>query len=178
MSPTIFWSLISSGVAAFVTLFGVYIAQRSGHLLFAVAKEEHDLNLRKASPIIGSIVTLAERQILNANYRPFHFIVTSIHNYGDLPAQRLSGSWRLYSPDNSIKECNVPIQRDALGPAPYDTEEQLIGSNIDAVIKDRLHRIAICVDINFDYFGISQDQPQHYSASYEYDQNSRRMVKI
>ena len=52
MSPTIFWSLISSGVTALVTLFGVYIAQRSGHLLFAVAKQEHDLNLRKASPII------------------------------------------------------------------------------------------------------------------------------
>jgi hypothetical protein len=178
MSPTIFWSLISSGVTALVTLFGIYIAQRNGHLLFNVAKQEHDLNLRKASPIVGSIVTLAERQILNANYWPFHFMVTSIHNYGDLPAQKLSGNWRLYSPDNSIKECNVPLQRDALGPAPYETEEQLIGSNIDAVIKDRMHKVSIRVDIDFDYFGISQDQPQHYSASYEYDQHSHRMVKI
>jgi hypothetical protein len=178
MSPATFWSLVSSAVTAMVTLFGVFIAQRSGFQLFAVAKKEHDLNVRKASPIIGSVVKLAERQILNANYRPFHFIVTSICNYGDLPAQQLSGSWRLYSPDNCIKECNVPIQRDALGPTPYDTEEQLIGPNIDAVIKDQLHKVAIHVDIEFDYFGISQDRRQHYSASYQYDHNSRRMMQV
>jgi hypothetical protein len=156
----------------------LFIAQRSGFRLFAVAKKEHDLNLRKASPIVGSVVTLAERQILNANYRPFHFIVTSIYNYSDLPARQLCGNWRLHSPDNCVKECNVPIQRDALGPTPYDTEEQLIGPNIDAVIKDGLHKVAIRVDIEFDYFGISQDRPQHYSASYQYDQNTRRMVQI
>lgn len=172
-------NLISGMIGALITLFGIYIAQRSGYQLFVVAKKEHDLNFRKTVPIIGTIVTLEPRQVLNANYRPFHYIVTSINNYGNLPTQKLSGNWRLYSTDNSIKECYVPIQRDALGvAAPYNTEEQLIGPNIDGVIKDQLHKVAIRVDIEFDYFGISQDQPQHYNASYEYDHNTRRMVKI
>jgi hypothetical protein len=177
MPDAIFWALIGSGVTAAVGLLAIYIAQRNGLLMFTIAKKEHDLNLRKAVPIIGSVVTLEARQLLNANYRPSHFVLTAIHNYGDLAAQQLSGNWRMYSPDKCFKECIVPIQRDALGPTPYQTEEILVGPNIDAAIQERSHKITVHVDIEFDYLGISPDQPEHYSAKYQYDHSNNRMIK-
>jgi len=123
-------NLISGMIGALVMMFGIYIAQRNGYQLWAVATEEHNLNLRKAAPLIDSIVRIKERQVLPTSHRPFHYIVASIHNYGNLPAQQLSGYWRMYSPDKTINECTVPIQRDALGSTPYEAEQQLIGVGI------------------------------------------------
>ncbi len=176
MSDGALWGLIGSFIGGLVTLLGIYIAQSNGFLLYWIAKKEHDLNLRKATPVLGSIVQMETRQVLPAAYRPFHYVVTTIHNNGDLPARNVQGEWRMYSPNNAIVELRVPIRRDVLGPE-YREEQQLVGSNIDEAVEHR-RPIGINVDIDFDYTGISEGGTQHYSARYEYDHKLKQMVQI
>src|ERR1700694_3364984 len=99
-----------------ITLFGIYIGQRVGLMQISIAHKEHDLNLLKSAPVIDTAVRIIERQINPAPaFAPFYYIVTTINNYGELAAQQLNGHWRLYSPDHSIQQHDIPIVRNALG---------------------------------------------------------------
>jgi hypothetical protein len=164
----------------FGTVVGVFVGYYIGRRQITIADEEHNLNLLKSSPKIDTTVRINERQVNPfPAYDPFHFIVTGIHNYGDLAARHLKGHWRVYSPDKSIQECDIPIVRDFLGSTPYEFEPfQLVGPNIDGAIKRGAGRATINVDVEFDYFGVSQDQPQHYSARWQFDSSSKQMVRV
>jgi hypothetical protein len=171
--------LIGTFLGILVSLFGIYIAQSVGLLQVSLMKKEYDLNLRKSAPELDSTVRINSRQVNPAPvYNPFHYIVTSIHNHGDLPAKHLKGHWRMYSPDKSIQDSTIPIRRDALGSAPLEFSEiQLIGPSIDDALKRGVGTVTINVDIEFDYFGLSENQPQHYSARWQYDRNSKQMIR-
>jgi hypothetical protein len=171
--------IIACLIGATVTLFGIYIAQSNGLLLYWVAKDEHDLNVRKAKPMIDATVRIDQRQVNPPGYRPFHYIITSIHNHGDLAAQQLKGNWRMHCPNNSIRQYDIPIRRDALGSTPYQFDAcQIIGPNIDSRLVEGDQSVTLYVDIEFDYLGISPDQPEHYSARWQYDYKNRQMVRV
>ena|SRR5579862_2382712 len=161
-----------------VMLFGIYIAQRLGLWQLRIAKQEHDLNLRKSVPILDTTVRITTRQVNPAPmYNPFYYVAVSINNHGELAAQKLDGYWRMYSPDQSIQERTIPIARDALGAEPYDFEPcQIEGPTVERAMRGECD-IRINVDIEFDYFGLSNNEPQHYTARYRYDRNSKQMVR-
>jgi len=171
--------LLGALIGAVVALFGIYIAQSNGLLLYWVAKEEHDLNLRKAAPALDSSVRITERQINPVGYDPFYYIVITIYNHGDLAATQLNGHWRMYSPRQMIQEYNVPIRRDALGALPNEFEPyRIIGPGIEAAIRRHAENVSINVDIEFDYFGFSPEEPQHYAAQWQYDHHNGQMIRI
>jgi len=178
MSNATFWALIGSLITALVALFAAYIAQRIGLLHFGVAQKQYDLNLLKSAPIIDSTVRITEKPVDGRAYHPWHFVVASIYNHGDLAAKQLKGHWRMYSPDKIIEERTIPVVRDAPGSSPYEFEPiRITGENVDRAMAGD-GRFTMNVDIELDYFGISKDQPQHYSARYQYDAKSRDMVRI
>jgi hypothetical protein len=140
---------------------------------------EQNLSLSKSSPIMDSSVGITERQVNPGGYAPFHYIVTSIHNCGDLAARKLHGHWRLYSPDQVVQERDIPIIKDALRSTPYEFEPcQLIGPGIDEAIKRSQGKLTINVDIEFDYLGHSEDQPLHYCARYQYNRDNKQMARV
>lgn len=178
MSPAAFWALIGSLTTASVALFGIYVGSALDSFTSGLPKSNMNLTFVKSSPVIDSVVRLISGQVNPGGYRPFQYVVTSIHNYGDLPARNLQGNCRIYSPAIAITQYDIPIRRDALGPSPYEFAEfQLVGVRVDEIIQHG-GEISIHVDIEFDYFGISEDQPKHYSAHHRYDPHSKQMVKI
>ena len=161
------------GVAA--TLFTAYSANGTGIIQISLLHQAHTLDVRPATPQIGTSMRIQEQQMA---FPPFYYLTTSIYNEGDLAAEQLSGHWRLFSPDNSVKKCEVPIERDFLLSTPYQLEPCLLqGTTVFAAMRGE-SKIRFQVDIEFDYFGSSNDQPQHYSAKYQYDPRSRQIVKV
>jgi hypothetical protein len=173
------WGLVGSLVGATVTIFGVYIAQHAGLRQIAIGEQHSDLNLRTSMPVLDTTVRLTERPVdASSAYHPFHFVIVSIHNYGELAAQQLRGQWRIYSPDNIIQEQTIPIFRDALGSTAYEFEpRQVTGQGVDRAMAGG-GRITFNIDIEFDYLGLPHDKPEHYSARYRYDAQSQLMLRI
>lgn len=46
-----------------------------------------------------------------AAFQHFYYLTTSIYNEGELAAEQLTGYWKLFSPDNAVKRCEIPIEK-------------------------------------------------------------------
>lgn len=159
------------GVAA--TLFTAYSTNWAGIIPISSVREAHTGKVRPAAPKIGTSMNIQEEE---ATFPPFYYMTTSIYNEGELAAKQLSGHWKLFSPDGAVKECEVSIEMDSLLSTPYQSEPCLLqGPRVLAAMSGE-SKIRFQVDIEFDYFGISKDQPQHYSAQYQYDPRSHQMT--
>jgi len=162
-------------LGAGATLFTGYSANRAGIIQISLVREVHSRNLRPVAPKVGTSLRIQEEQ---AAFPPFYYLTTSIYNEGGLAAKQLNGYWELSSSDNAVKKCEVSIEMDSLLSTPYQSEPCLLqGPSVLAAMRGE-SKIRFQVDIEFDYFGVSKDQPQHYSAKYQYDPESRQMIRI
>ena len=170
----VFWSVL--GVLA--TLGAMYLASRVGWVQIRWMREAHTLNKLKATPKIGTYIRIAERFDNGANFPPSYYVITYIHNEGELPARKLKGYWNLFSPDQSVKAFKTPIEREFLASAPLELEpHRLEGTTVWAAMKGE-GKIRFNVDIDFVYFGFSENQQEHYNAQYHFDPQSKRVIRI
>jgi hypothetical protein len=156
-----------------VALFGIFIAQRTGLLHISIAKKAYDLNVTKATPKIGTSIDIQERHDNGPQYPPFLYLNTTIYNEGELPISQLNGDWKLTSA-YGVPNRAIPIQREYLGTTPYRFQPYRITQSGTAAHN----QFVFDVDIEFDYVVSSINQPQHYSAKYRYDYQSKRMDRI
>jgi hypothetical protein len=164
------------GIASvLVTLFGIYIGQRMGLWQFAIASKAHNLNVRRAVPKLGTALRIEPSQEGDPIFfAPCQYLIISIYNAGELAATQLYGYCKLSSPSNSVKQSSIPIAREFLdSTGPYELEPWLIEWTTAT-----WNQVAFNVDIEFDYFGLSPDKPEHYKATHHFDQESRRFVII
>jgi hypothetical protein len=164
------------GVAA--TLLCALVAQRVGIVQIRWMADAHALNILKAEPKIGSTVKIDYRNENGPAYNPTCYLIATIYNEGELAARKLKGSCKLFSPSKELFDCDIPISRDFVGKSPYELSAYRIGGPAVGRLESGGHKLALNVDVEFDYFGLSDDQPQHYSAKYQYDENTRQMVKL
>jgi hypothetical protein len=160
-----------------LTLFGIYIAQRTGFLQISIMSKAHELNAKLATCQIGTTCRIELR--FPSPGRPDvgrYFIIASLYNTGKLAAKKLKGNCKL-SCSESIHDRTIPIIWDSLGDRPYELDPQEFGGNaITQAIQSGNARIN--VDIQFDFLGLDDDTPEHYNAQYEYKHEQRQMVRI
>ena len=166
-------NLISVMIGVLVTLFGIYIGQRTGLLEISIAKKALDLSLTKAAPKVGSMITVEERYDNGRDFPAFLYLITTIYNEGELPAGQLDGDWKLTS-SYGVPNRVIPIRRDFLGSVPYKFEAPRITQG--GIPRENEFRFD--VDIEFNYSVASQEQPGHYHAKYRYDYETKRMNKV
>jgi hypothetical protein len=151
-------TLAAAGIAHWVGLFQITLMRRA-----------HDLNVRLAMPKVGTHPRIVPKNVLGTNHAPFYYLVISIYNEGDLPAKDLNGRWTIYSPINEIKRREGLISREFLRACEYELEAcQIEGTTLHNAMMGG-QGISINIDIEFDYFGISENEPQHYARKYEFD---------
>ena len=143
------------GVAA--TLVSAFVAQHIGYIQISIMKQEHDLNVTKATPKIGTSVKIDKRQINPPAYPPFCFLVASIYNEGELPAKQVNGHCKLVSPTKAVKEYSIPISREFLGSSPCELEICRLENGISGMTVDiggvEGQNIRFNVDIEFGSLG-------------------------
>ena len=67
--------------------------------------------------------------------------------------------------------------REFLRASEYELEPcRLDGTTVWRAMRGE-QEIRFNVDIEFDYFGMAKDQPQHYSAKYEFDPKNPTILK-
>jgi hypothetical protein len=164
--------------SCFVTLLGIFIGQRLGLWQFTLATKAHELNIRRSTPKLGTEVRIEERQLHSASYSPIYFLRVTIYNAGELAAKQLKGHCELRS-DNSVKQFTIPISREFLDSTrPYELESRrLEGTTIRLAMRGEPNQIRCNVDIEFDYLGLSPDEPHHYSATYHFDHNTQAFIQ-
>jgi hypothetical protein len=168
-----------AGLGVVATLVVAFVAQRVGVIQIRWMREAHTLNVLKAAPKIGTTIKIEERRENGPAHSPFYYLRISIYNAGDLAAKQLNGHWKLSCTDTSINQCDVPIAIDFLGSAAHELEPyRLEGVNLWRAMKgEPNHQLRFNVDIQLTYFGLSQNQPDPYIATYRFDQNSRKLIR-
>jgi hypothetical protein len=162
------------------TLLAVFVAWKIGLIQISWMRQEHQLNVLRASPKIGTSLRIEERNINGPAYAPWYYLITSIYNEGELAASNLNGQWKLTSPNRSVIEGELPISREFLGPTPYQLEPfHIIGGTVVFAMEgnNKGNTVTFKVDVEFDYTSMTNEQPQHYSAHYEFDHKYRKMIK-
>jgi hypothetical protein len=166
------WQFINDSffiaVGAIAAFLSPLVSHRIGRFQIALLKKQYDLNALKATPRIGSNVVL-ELRTPNAS-RPDvrrYFLITTIYNESELPAQKLNGNWILTCSE-SAQNCTVPIQWDFLGSTKYQLKPHQLGG--DALTQKIISKqAAIQVDIEFTYLIPGEDAPQQYRERYKND---------
>jgi hypothetical protein len=171
--------LLASLAGAVVTLFGIYIAQSVGFLQISFMRKAHELNLGRAVPKLACDIRIIKEQVNPIGYDPFFFLETTIHNEGDFPASHLNGYWKLISPDKTVHEHTIPIRREALGGTPHKLERvPLTGNLVANAMRGGYSQISFHVDIDLDYFGLPENQPQHYTKKSKFDHQTGQVVDV
>ncbi len=166
-------TIIVGMAGVFVTQLGIYIGQRMGLWQLTLASNAHALNLTRSRPKIGTEARLEIVEPDSMRDPGSRYLRITIYNAGELAATQLNGHCKLSSPNETIQEFTIPIVREFLDSArPYDLEPKRLGW-INGYWKETRFK----VNIEFDYFGLPPDEPEHYSASYHFDHESNRFVK-
>ena len=167
------WTILATACAS-------WLSYRLGYRQATIAKRSLDLSVSKAEPKIGTSVKLDQRQINPPAFPPFCYMVATIYNEGELAARNVKGHCRLHSSTKSVKEHDIPFERDFLGSAPLLLESHRLDNGISGMSIDLNtsgQGLQFDVDIEFEYFGMSAHVPQRYSAKYRFDSKSRQMLK-
>ena len=107
-------------VGIVVSLLGIYFAQKIGFIQIKLMREANKLNLLRATPKVGTGITVDEQYDNGKAFPPFIYLTTTIYNEGELPINQLSGYWKLLFPQG-LQDLAIPITRDVLGSsAPYE----------------------------------------------------------
>ncbi len=171
-------NLVSLIVSVVTALIGYALGYRQGK----ISQRALDLSIVKAAPKVGTTVRIDKRQENPPAFPPFYYLVATIYNEGELPAKQLKGHCKLHSPVKSVQERDIPFNREFLGSTPYELESFRLDSGISGTPIDigasGGQNIRFNVDVEFEYFGIPDDAPQHYSAKYQYNNQRRQLERI
>jgi hypothetical protein len=164
---------VALGVAA--TLLTSYVAHRLGYIQIGLMRQANDLSVLKSVPKIETIFHIDKRYVNPSIFPPFYYLASTIHNHGELPAKQLKGYCKVFSPTNPAQQVTIPIGIEFLGTPPRKLSEyRLDGTFIDS---QRPQAARFNVDVEFSYLGgLPKEQPQHYSAKYEYDSQNEQFV--
>jgi len=187
MPDAVSWAAI--GVAA--ALVGAFVMQRLGIIQIGLRREghglnkrheAHSLNRRLGSPKITSEIRIEQRHDNGPQFPPWFYLLTTISNQGELAAKHLKGEWKLTSVSGEIAERTIPINLDWLGKSqPYKLRECRLESGLAPEVwtpREGSHNIELEVALKLEYFGHSENQPEHYRARYQFDHNSQQMVRV
>jgi hypothetical protein len=166
---------IAGMAGVFIALLAIYIGQRRGFWQFTLATKAHGLNIARSRPKIGTEVRIEDefQEYGAINIPPSHYLRITIYNAGELAATQLNGYCKLSSPNDTIQEFTIPIIREFLDSArPYDLEPCKVRWT-----KGYWKQTELNVNIEFDYFGLPSDEPEHYSASYHLDHQRNYFVR-
>jgi hypothetical protein len=153
----------------------VYVAHTLGWLQIRILLWEHNLNLAKTTPKIGTSVRLEDRQ---SHTHPVStlVVVAKIYNEGDLAVSELKGNWKLSCSENTLNRSGS-ISVDHLGNSrPHEIETQLGGVPTWRDVRGS-ENIAIDFNIEFRYTGLPEDGEQTYRAHYRYNYSQKDFVK-
>lgn len=166
------------GVAG--TLLCAFVAHRVGLIQISLMTKVHELNVKLATPQIGTEIRIEDKAVAGWNYYPSYYLRTTIYNEGDLAALDLNGQWKLTSPTKSVAEVDFPIHRDSLRsefklePVLLSGPNELLGNAMRNICDTGLH---FNVDIELSYRGIDVNKAQQYKAHYEFDPKNPRLLK-
>jgi len=136
-------------------------------------REVHALNVSKAVPRIGCQVTPTEQNDLGPGYNPHIYLTVEIYNEGELPVQNVNGNWLLRTGHLAEQQLRS-ISRDFLGKG----EKYMDRYRIEESANWRRDGIRFEVHVEFFYTVPGQQEPQQYIAQYDYDRESRQMLKV
>lgn len=162
-------------------IFGT-LGWRIGYTQGKIAQKALDLEFTKAIPKIGTTARIESRQENPPAYPAFYYLVVTIYNEGDLAARQLKGECRVYSATKSVKDREIPIDREFLGRGQYELERYRLTHGTSGMTVNLTglegENSRFNVDIEFKYSGISDGGPQQYKAQYTYDNKSRQLKKL
>ena len=168
-------------VLAIIGILSLLGAYAFGYWQGKTAQRTLDLNIIKATPKIGTSMRIDKRQENPNGFPPFYYLIATIDNEGELPAQQLQGYYRVYSETKCVKEHRIPIEREFLGSsAPSELELCRLEDGISGTtlnLAPDAANIRFNVDIEFHYLGVQNSASQKYCAHYEYDKESRQMKR-
>jgi hypothetical protein len=161
------------GVVA--TLLSALIAHKNGRITIDWQRRAHQLNVKLASPAIGSRCTLETTIIVPASLNIPEFVLKiTLDNAGNLPATKLKGNCAITCSQSAYNQ-TIPITLDTLGDKSYQLETQFSGNVITQAIRSG--QVSINVDIQFEFLGLDNKTPEKYSAHYEYSHEHRNMIR-
>jgi hypothetical protein len=102
-------SLLQLGLAL-LTIVTVLLASRK----LKLDRDVFDASQRNSEPKLGTDVGLQEKKENGEQYPPWIYLVTTLYNDGAIPAESISGEWRLL-PANNLKGMTVPLFKDSVG---------------------------------------------------------------
>lgn len=162
-----------TGLGGAATLLSGFVAHRLGWIQIGIMRDEHVLNVRKATPRLNTRVSIERFHPPSRPDITRYTIHTKIYNDGDLVARHLEGKWKLTASEGIIED-GKPIRVESL-PAflPWELHHEVSG-NVQALWCKP--QVILQVDVEFDYLGLD-DKPQHYEATYDYDFQHRSMIQ-
>jgi hypothetical protein len=165
------FAVLWAGLGVAATLICALVAERIGWVQIKIAREAHQLNVTKAAVKIGFALDVDERQLFPQGYNPHIHLTAKIYNEGELAAKNIDGQWKLIVPNG--KDYVFPIQRDFIG----NSEPYLHVYKIDESCNWPRDSIRFNVHVEFRYSVPSERENRRYHAEYQYDRESRRMVR-
>jgi hypothetical protein len=162
-------------VVAFLSGFlaSVVVGYAIGFWQGKTAQRTLGLSVHKASPRIGSRVTLSPPEIAKGGVNLRYFIHTTLYNEGDFSASKVQGTWTL-NVSNAIQKAEKTIFMDSLPSfLPWEMNYELSG-NLRLVQADPTIIIEVYIDLS--YFGMDNKQ-ETYHAEYRYDYQQRTMTQ-
>lgn len=159
-------SLIVAGI-------GVVVAYVVGRKQGRNNERAYQLNIRQATPRIGSRVEFFEIGPVNQGHQFRYVVKTTIYNDGSLVASKLDGQWKL-SCSYKFLNAEQVIRADSLPSfLPMYFEHELGYHRHEAWFKAE---VTIKFDIDLSYRGF-EDKPERYQATYEFDPKSGKMIQ-
>jgi hypothetical protein len=159
------------GVAA--TLLGAYVADKMGWIQIRLMQEAHALQIKKATPRIGSRADLVPFHPANRPDVTGYTIDTNIYNDGDLVARQLEGQWKLTA-SHGITEATIPIRADSLPSFLSFPLKHEVSGKVPSIWCEP--SVKLQVDIDLVYLGLD-DKQETYHAIYDYDYPNRKLVQ-
>lgn len=161
---------VALGVAA--TLLGGYIAHRVGWVQISLMQQSHALDVKKATPRIGSRVEISPPEIVKDIFLRYT-VYTTLYNDGDLAAYKVQGKWNLIA-SHAVEKAEKTICIDSLPTfLPWKMDYELTGK-VNLLQADPT--VALEVHVDLTYFG-SDDKQEQYKTVYKYDHEQKRMVQ-
>ena len=156
-----------------ITALSIWVAYYVGVRQGRATEKALALSVQRATPRIGSRVSLSSSIPPKLPDRTRYTINTTIFNDGDLVARNLEGEWKLTA-SHGIEKLIHAIKADSLPASlPFEFEHEVPG---DTSVLWCDPKIIFQVNIDLVYLGLS-DQKECYHAIYTYDFHSRQMYQ-
>ena len=162
-------------LSTIITVVGLVLtglAYVLGYKQGKIAQKTLDLDIHKATPRIGSRVSISEPKIVKDIFLCYT-MGTTLYNDGDLVASKVEGTWKLVT-SHGVEKAEKTIRIDSLPSfLPWNLNHELSGKP-QLIQTDPT--IVIEVHIDVVYLGMNNQQ-EAYHAKYRYDPKQKAMTQ-